>query len=169
MKICLFCKKEFKKPYNCSKKSWLSVKYCSKDCDNKTRKGKRLNNALEIYYQNHPHKIDNLKPGWNKGIKGKASHKYIDGRTSVNALERRKFVLTIQKEILKRDKYTCQMCESKRDLQVDHIQSWAEYVELRFSMDNCRTLCRSCHFKITYGKSMPHDSKWGLNYLSRTT
>jgi len=35
-KKCLQCGIEFEKPYNCSKKSWVSVKFCSKKCKYKS-------------------------------------------------------------------------------------------------------------------------------------
>ena len=51
-------------------------------------------------------------------------------------------------------------------MQVDHIQTWAEYTELRFNMNNCRTLCIECHYKITFGKPMPKNVKtWGKNFM----
>jgi len=88
------------------------------------------------------------------------------GITTQNQLERVKFRETIQREVLKRDNYTCQKCGDKSGiLHVDHIQSWAEYVELRFSMDNCRTLCRNCHYELTYGKHLPEKSKWGYKII----
>lgn len=81
-----------------------------------------------------------------------------------NLLERVKFRQQMQKLVFERDDYTCQLCGARQDLQVDHIQSWADYVELRFSMDNCRTLCAKCHYKITFGKPMPeHIRAWGHN------
>lgn len=79
--------------------------------------------------------------------------------------ERARFRSKVQKQVLKRDDYTCQLC-GKRGcaLQVDHIQSWEKYAELRFNMDNCRTLCQKCHYKITFGKPMPKGVKaWGHN------
>lgn len=85
--------------------------------------------------------------------------------TSRNRLQRIKFKDTMQKLIFERDNYTCQLCDVRGvALQVDHIQPWAEYVELRFSMDNCRTLCMKCHYKITFGRDMPeHIKTWGHN------
>jgi 5-methylcytosine-specific restriction endonuclease McrA len=87
------------------------------------------------------------------------------GVTSSNRLERKKFRDTVQKQVFERDDYTCQMC-GKRGvaLQVDHIQSWKEYVELRFDINNCRTLCQSCHYQITFGRPMPDRiTAWGHN------
>ncbi len=83
--------------------------------------------------------------------------------------ERVKFRDTMQKMVFKRDNYTCQLCKKRGvDLQVDHIQSWAEYVELRFSMDNCRTICAQCHYQITFGKPMPKNIKgWGHNLFKK--
>lgn len=88
------------------------------------------------------------------------------GVSSFNKVQRIKFRNTIQKLVLERDNYTCQMCGVRGVvLQVDHIQSWKDYVELRFDINNCRTLCQKCHYKITFGKEMPEDIKtWGHNF-----
>ena len=80
-------------------------------------------------------------------------------------LARDLFKKTIQKQVLERDDFTCQMCGQRGGkLQVDHIQPWAEYVELRFDINNCRTLCMKCHYKITYKREIPSTVKtWGYN------
>lgn len=80
-------------------------------------------------------------------------------------LERLKFRNEIQRLVLERDSYTCQFCHNKGGkLQVDHIQSWAEYVELRFDINNCRTLCMACHYKVTFGRELPEGvTDWGHN------
>lgn len=115
---------------------------------------------------------------WNKGKKGMigfwegkripqisgANHyRWKGGVSSENEKLRTKFKETIQKRVLKRDNYTCQLCGIRGVvLHVDHIQSWAEYPDLRFCIDNCRTLCAECHYKITYGKPMsPSVRAWG--------
>ena len=102
---------------------------------------------------------------WNKDIKGEESHSWKGGLTTKNQLERVKFRKEIQKIVFERDNYTCQLCGSKRNLQVDHIQPWSEYVELRFNIENCRTLCAECHYEVTFGKPMPENVKsWGHNF-----
>lgn len=92
------------------------------------------------------------------------------GITSAGKLERIKFRDTMQRLIFQRDNYSCQMCGvSGKLLQVDHIQSWSKYPDLRFESDNCRTLCAKCHYLITFGKPMPEDTRyWGhnLKYVS---
>lgn len=98
-------------------------------------------------------------------FRGKNSHFWKGGITSTNKLERIKFSRYFRKQVFERDNYTCQMCGVRGVvLQVDHIQEWSEYVELRFSMDNCRTLCSKCHYFVTFGKEMPREIKtWGHN------
>lgn len=102
-------------------------------------------------------------------MRGKNHPMWKGGVSSENKIERHKFRETMQKLIFERDGYKCQICESKGDLQIDHIQSWSEFKELRFDPDNCRTLCSKCHYKITFKREMPKTIKaWGHN-LSHIT
>ena len=51
--------------------------------------------------------------------------------------------------VFKRDNYTCQDCGiSGVYITAHHINSWANYKELRFEVSNGKTLCEDCH-KLT--------------------
>lgn len=90
------------------------------------------------------------------------------GLTPKNKLERNRFTKTIGQLVMQRDEYTCQICIKKsRYLHVDHILSWADYPDLRFTISNCRTVCRPCHYYITFKREMPIGSKWGFKTKER--
>ena len=81
------------------------------------------------------------KPSWNKGIKGKESHIYVDGTGYLPYDD--KFNKELKKKILKRDDYKCQNCGNKKGLEVHHIDSNKQ----NSVSENLITLCRSCHSK----------------------
>lgn len=55
--------------------------------------------------------------------------------------------------VFKRDDYTCIWCgQVGKNLNADHIKPFCNFPELRFAIDNGRTLCISCHKKTnTFG------------------
>ena len=53
-----------------------------------------------------------------------------------------------RQKVLKRDKYTCQMCGSQYNLEGHHIYPFHDYPERQFNVDNGVILCHECHKKI---------------------
>ena len=54
--------------------------------------------------------------------------------------------------VLKRDKFTCKMCQAKGKrvrLHVHHIRKWASAASLRYETSNGITLCYSCHKEVS--------------------
>lgn len=82
--------------------------------------------------------------------------------------ERKKLYFTPEyklwrKSVFERDNYTCIWCGQKGGyLNADHIKPWALFPELRFAIDNGRTLCLSCHKKTDTwgGRSQRKKAEW---------
>lgn len=115
--------------------------FCSKNCHSNsgvfTRKG--LKNSLI-----HNKKIsERAKERVRKGIhnlwKGGITNKLVSIRFSME-------YKLWRKSVFERDNYTCIWCGKKGiRLNADHIKPFALFPELRFAIDNGRTLCEPCH------------------------
>lgn len=76
--------------------------------------------------------------------KGGSSRKYKEDYYSL------KYKLW-RESVFQRDNYTCRGCGFKGNqgyLTAHHIKSWAKFPELRFDINNGKTLCEDCH-KLT--------------------
>ena len=92
------------------------------------------------------------------------------GITPENTRQRGEFAKKYRPQVFERDNYTCQICGAYGvPIQVDHIKGWAKYPELRFNIDNCRTLCMACHYYVTFKRKMPKGTIWGHNFSKRMT
>ena len=93
--------------------------------------------------------------------KGKSKLKFPPnwrgGITPINEKIRKSIEYKLwRKSVFERDDYTCVWCGQKGGkLNADHIKPFAYFPELRFAIDNGRTLCIDCHKKTdTYGKGV---------------
>lgn len=134
---------------NCGSDFWYyasrgNVKYCSHKCYTSTPKSDEFKQKISEAFRSEAFRGEN-HPNWKGGV--------MKGRKDRN--------LSVYKEwrlaVFARDNYTCQHCGLKNykglgktvQLEADHIQSWTEYPELRYEVNNGRTLCKDCHSKRT--------------------
>ncbi len=92
-------------------------------------------------------------------LKGDKAPNWKGGITSINSTLRGCVEYKIwRKSVFERDNYACIWCGSNKSgtLNADHIKPFADFPELRFDVENGRTLCIDCHKKTdTFG--------WKLN------
>jgi len=86
--------------------------------------------------------------------RGEKAPNWRGGITEINQIIRTSLEYRLWREsIFQRDNYTCRFCGKRGgNLEADHIKPFSLFPELRFAIDNGRTLCRECHKKTnTYG------------------
>ena len=175
IRICNFCKTEYKLNKNYSAKQILRSKFCSCLCQQKGRtrtkfeppnKGKktavprkcdecsRVNEKVTFYKKYG--KLLCANHYYHYKIHGKAL--WGDERPYRTPEPKRQRGLLEQiewrKAVFQRDNFTCQMCgERGGKLQADHIKPFKYFPELRTTLSNGRTLCEPCHKQTpTWGR-----------------
>lgn len=86
--------------------------------------------------------------------KGAANVNWKGGITPINEKIRKSVEYKLWwNACVERDDYTCKLCGKRGGtIHVDHIKPFSLFPELRFAIDNGRTLCVPCHRSTdTYG------------------
>lgn len=79
--------------------------------------------------------------------KGEKHHSWKGGITPINRAIRNSLEMKLWREaVFQRDDWMCVFCKKRGGiLHADHIKQFAYFPELRFAIDNGRTLCKTCH------------------------
>lgn len=187
-KICEECEEEFSITSRVRKIDRDKRKFCSRKCFmqqlSKILTGiKRNPRPIGLKYTIHKENPTSFKKGftpWNNGFKGYKVHteesrrklsehfggknhwNWQGGKTDENKTLRRSLDYRLWRTaVFMRDDYTCQECNQRGGkLEADHIKPWSLYPELRYAIDNGRTLCRQCHQETdTWGLKLKYGSK----------
>lgn len=138
-------------------------KYCSLSCNTTYRnltnnpvKKEGVRNKISLSKKGRPSYIrtkETLKKMSN-GATGENHWNWQGGKTKETLRLRGTYKYREwRSSVFERDNYTCQICGVKGSyLNADHIKPWSKYPDLRFDINNGRTLCLECHYKTdTFG------------------
>ena len=154
LKKCAECSKEFYVQNNILKLG--KGRYCSRKCSNKAFSKNPSKGMLGKKHTEESRKkiSEELKgrikpPNAYSFPKGKLHPFWKGGITSLNQIIRHSLEYKLWREsVFKRDNWTCVWCKIRgAKLNADHIKPFYLYPELRFAIDNGRTLCVECHRK----------------------
>ena len=107
------------------------------------KKGHTLNVGRKLGLMSKEHRIK-----ISKANSGENSYRWKGGITDKNNKIRKNVEYRLWREaIFTRDNWTCQMCQKRggQKIHADHIKPFSVFPELRFAIDNGRTLCEDCH------------------------
>ncbi len=146
--------------------------YCSPECKGKSEdfKGKvkrgwfpkgvvpktayKKGNPSPMGMLGKKHTLETRKKMVEHAQRGEKNNHWKGGITPENIKIRNSFEMKLWREaVFSRDNWTCVWCgvRSAKGIKVylhaDHIKPFSLFPELRFAIDNGRTLCKECHSK----------------------
>lgn len=147
---CLLCSKEFYAKPSHIKKGW--AKYCSPKCARNNDEWRDLmskTNSGRVRTTEMRKKMSESKVLSPYTPRGANNPAWKGGVTPENARIRHSVDYRLWREaVFARDNFTCQHCAARGgELNADHIKPFSLFPELRFAINNGRTLCVSCHSK----------------------
>jgi hypothetical protein len=155
---------QFKKGHKVSLETRLKMSEARRGKKWKMSEQGRKNISQAHLGKHYPKRSEAMKgrEAWNKGIKspyqsGDKHWNWKGGIYPVHLAIRKSLEYKLwRKAVFTRDNFTCIWCNQKGDIEADHIKTFSQYPELRFAIDNGRTLCNKCHKTTeTYGNKKP--------------
>jgi hypothetical protein len=110
---------------------------------------------LSLTHKGYKHPLEiRLKMSKTHKERKEQSHLWKGGITPINSGIRKSLEYKLWRTaVFERDNYTCLWCGFKGYVEADHIKPFYLFPELRFAIDNGRTLCRPCHMTTeTWGR-----------------
>lgn len=174
LKPCEQCASMFK--YKPSVEQRGHAKFCSVECQKLWQSESKSGKRPYVFTEKTLKKMSEAKlgkPNPTKGIprphlRGVNSPRWKGGARNVRdaakgSLEYKSW----RTAVFDRDNYTCQICEQYGGvLHADHKIRWADNEELRYNVDNGRTLCVACHYYVTFKTKMKPGTRW-CNFTAR--
>jgi len=168
-KICSQCGKHYI-DYKYDKKR----KFCSLSCYWKSEQFNKMIRENGLKCKNRVcywgKKIAESKIGISRmDMRGKNNWNWKGGRTKARSKDMQSIKYKEwRRKVFERDNYTCQECGQKGGyLQADHLKSYANYPELRYDVNNGRTLCLKCHIKTFSYPIKWNNSEYSINALAK--
>lgn len=143
---CLICSEDCKRQ---------NMKYCSRKCSaiDRAKKHDMSKRFGKYSLKGNKFTLEQRKK-FSENKKGEKHWNWKGGITALNYRIRHSLEYKLWRTaVFERDNYTCIWCglRSKKngrlEVNADHIKPFAVFPELRFSVDNGRTLCEDCHSK----------------------
>jgi 5-methylcytosine-specific restriction endonuclease McrA len=158
---------------NCNRISWLRTgpkkilkqKYC-KSCAHEMpisdATKEKISQTLRGKYKTDPEFVERVLKAQNRKS-GPDHWNWKGGVTPINQRDRvSEDYSSWRLAVFSRDRFCCRVCKSKENLQAHHINSWAEFPEDRFVLQNGLTLCKDCHDQYhKYEKEVKNNYNFG--------
>ncbi len=152
-KKCTVCGNFYERHIGVPQRQWARSIFCSIKCKAISQKetGKLRKHSLETRMKMRA-----------SARKGADSHLWRGGVNTADSSIRGSVEYKLWRtSVFERDNYTCVWCKTKKSpFNADHIKPLRFFPELRFAIDNGRTLCVPCHKTTdTYGFKV-HKKLW---------